>query len=165
MKSKKKESMQIKRPSLKGMKNTKYLGHFAQDKYIQKGHNLSGVFDVYRPPSAIELMAPANPFSAVEEKARRTQQMGLTSEQLANSPTQQELVRQEEQAAAEISNLQPLLSDEEQKISKMQRQPYGGGFDRGMAETRARSLRERISKARQTVSAGMARKKKFIEEL
>jgi hypothetical protein len=34
--------MKIKRPSLKGMKNCEYLGHFAQDKYIQKGHNFSG---------------------------------------------------------------------------------------------------------------------------
>ncbi len=31
----------LKKPSLKGMENTKYLGHFAQDKYIQEGHNLS----------------------------------------------------------------------------------------------------------------------------
>jgi hypothetical protein len=34
--------MKIKKPSLKGIKNTEYLGHFAQDKYIEKGHNLSG---------------------------------------------------------------------------------------------------------------------------
>lgn len=31
--------MKIKRPSLKDMKNCEYLGHFAQDKYIQQGHN------------------------------------------------------------------------------------------------------------------------------
>lgn len=34
--------MKIKKPSLKGMKNYGYLGHFAQDKYIQSGHNFSG---------------------------------------------------------------------------------------------------------------------------
>ena len=34
--------MKIKKPSLKGMKNCGYLGHFAQDKYMEKGHNLSG---------------------------------------------------------------------------------------------------------------------------
>lgn len=33
--------MKIKKPSLKGMKHTEYLGHFAQDKYMEKGHNLS----------------------------------------------------------------------------------------------------------------------------
>lgn len=32
----------MKKPSIKGMKNTKYLGHFCNDKYIQKGHNDSG---------------------------------------------------------------------------------------------------------------------------
>lgn len=38
----KETNMKIKKPSLKGMKNTGYLGHFAQDKYIQQGHNFSG---------------------------------------------------------------------------------------------------------------------------
>ena len=31
----------MKKPSLKGMQNTKYLGHFAKDKHIQAGHNTS----------------------------------------------------------------------------------------------------------------------------
>jgi len=31
--------MKIKKPSLKGVKSCEYLGHFAQDKYIQAGHN------------------------------------------------------------------------------------------------------------------------------
>jgi hypothetical protein len=34
--------MKIKKPSLTGMKNCEYLGHFAQDKFIQQGHNDSG---------------------------------------------------------------------------------------------------------------------------
>lgn len=34
--------MKIKKPSVKGMKNCGYLGHFAQDKYIEQGHNFSG---------------------------------------------------------------------------------------------------------------------------
>lgn len=38
--------MKIKKPSLKGIKNCGYLGHFAQDQYIQKGHNLSGREDI-----------------------------------------------------------------------------------------------------------------------
>lgn len=33
--------MKMKRPSVKGMSNMEYLGHFAQDKYIQEGHNTS----------------------------------------------------------------------------------------------------------------------------
>jgi hypothetical protein len=31
--------MKIKKPTLSGMKNFGYLGHFAQDRYIQAGHN------------------------------------------------------------------------------------------------------------------------------
>jgi hypothetical protein len=31
--------MKPKKPSLKGQKHYGYLGHFAQDKYIQQGHN------------------------------------------------------------------------------------------------------------------------------
>lgn len=34
--------MKIKKPSLKGVKNCGYLGHFAQDQYLEKGHNFSG---------------------------------------------------------------------------------------------------------------------------
>lgn len=64
--------MKIKRPSLKGMKNTKYLGHFAQDKYIEKGHNLSGVLPVARlsnPNAAAQMLT--NPFDLQQERARR----------------------------------------------------------------------------------------------
>jgi hypothetical protein len=67
--------MKIKRPSLKGMKNTKYLGHFAQDKYIKKGHNLSGSFPMFREPSQLEMMGPANPFDASAELKRRQAQV------------------------------------------------------------------------------------------
>lgn len=31
--------MKIKKPSLKGMKNTEYLGRFQKDEFIQQGHN------------------------------------------------------------------------------------------------------------------------------
>lgn len=31
--------MKCKMPSVKGQKHMGYLGHFAKDKYIQKGHN------------------------------------------------------------------------------------------------------------------------------
>jgi hypothetical protein len=67
--------MKIKRPSLKGMKNTKYLGHFAQDKYMKKGHNLSGSFPMFREPSQLEMMGPANPFDVSAELKRRQAQV------------------------------------------------------------------------------------------
>lgn len=32
--------MNIKKPSLKGMKNCEYLGRFCKDEFIQQGHNM-----------------------------------------------------------------------------------------------------------------------------
>lgn len=34
--------MKAKKPSLRGMRNCDYLGHFRKDKYISEGHNTSG---------------------------------------------------------------------------------------------------------------------------
>ena len=67
--------MKIKKPSLKGMKNTKYLGHFAKDEYIQQGHNFSGTMPLFREPSQIEMMGPSNPFDVRGELQRREQQV------------------------------------------------------------------------------------------
>ncbi len=67
--------MKIKKPSLKGMKNTGYLGHFAQDEYIQQGHNFSGSPALFREPSQLEMMGPANPFDATAELSRRKAQV------------------------------------------------------------------------------------------
>lgn len=64
--------MKIKRPSLKGIKNTQYLGHFAQDKYIRKGHNLSGVLPMTREVQAAQGVA-MNPFDLAAERQRRTE--------------------------------------------------------------------------------------------
>lgn len=43
--------MKPKKPSLKGQKHYGYLGHFAQDKYIQQGHNDSGSMPIREPAS------------------------------------------------------------------------------------------------------------------
>jgi hypothetical protein len=40
--SKKSGAVSVKKPSLKGEANYGYLGHFAQDKFIQQGHNDDG---------------------------------------------------------------------------------------------------------------------------
>ena len=63
--------MKIKRPSLKGIKNTKYLGHFAQDKYIQQGHNFSGSYPLFKQQSEIEKAGASNPFDVQAERASR----------------------------------------------------------------------------------------------
>jgi hypothetical protein len=63
--------MKIKKPSLKGMKNTKYLGHFAQDKYIQQGHNFSGSYPLFRQQSELEKAQASNVWSREGELANR----------------------------------------------------------------------------------------------
>lgn len=163
MKSKKKESMQIKRPSLKGMKNTKYLGHFAQDKYIQKGHNLSGVFDVYRPPSAIELMAPANPFSAVEERKRRLSQVGQTEQFLATLGAPEEMLAQEQQLNQQAAEAEAKAAQYETPVQDA----YGRMGVDIVSATKAR--RERVSAGTKRFAANLmgkyGRAKKFVSEL
>ncbi len=44
----------VKKPSLKGMANTGYLGHFAQDKFIQQGHNDDGEIEYLKKSSKIQ---------------------------------------------------------------------------------------------------------------
>ena len=77
--------MKIKKPSLKGMKNTEYLGHFAQDEYIQQGHNFSGQVPLFREPSQLEMAGPANPFDATNELARRQAEVDAGAVALRNT--------------------------------------------------------------------------------
>lgn len=65
----------MKRPSLKGMKHFEYLGHFAQDKYIQMGHNESEDRDDDDPNKSIREEADEEVKSlqaAYRENARRS---------------------------------------------------------------------------------------------
>jgi hypothetical protein len=71
--------MKIKKPSLKGIANTAYLGHFASDQHIQKGHNYSGKAYMSDPMSGVkssELAAMNDSSSSsddeFEEVVRRT---------------------------------------------------------------------------------------------
>lgn len=149
--------MKIKRPSLKGIKNTKYLGHFAQDKYIHKGHNLSGVFNVSRQPSAIEMMAPSNPFDITTERNRRIQQIGETQESYSQMPTSQQLLEQEQQALDQANRIagQALLYE----------QKAGQGFTDAAVYARGSRTRESAARQRAAAAAGRATKKKFVEEV
>jgi hypothetical protein len=157
MKSKKKQpSMQIKRPSLKGMKNTKYLGHFAQDGYIQKGHNLSGIFDIYRQPSAIEMMAPSNPFDASQERQRRMAQTGIKEEELAGIDPEAQL------AAQELERSNRFLSEQERLLEQT-----GQSTGRTSQEYHVEQARKRRATAQERVGRASKRSvsKKFIEEV
>ena len=157
MKAKKKQpSMQIKRPSLKGMKNTKYLGHFAQDGYIQKGHNLSGIFDIYRQPSAIEMMAPSNPFDASQERQRRMAQTGIKEEELAGIDPEAQL------AAQELERSNRFLSEQERLLEQT-----GQSTGRTSQEYHVEQARKRSATAQERVGRASKRSvsKKFIEEV
>lgn len=72
-KQSKSKQMKIKQPSLKGMKNTSYLGHFAQDEFIKQGHNFSGRVEMskFTGTPDIERFAVSNPFEAGKEFQRR----------------------------------------------------------------------------------------------
>lgn len=73
--------MKIKKPSLKGMKHTSYLGHFAQDKYICEGHNTSGKLPKLGGKWAVsdnpekrlnQYLSKENEFKGLKEKFRPT---------------------------------------------------------------------------------------------
>lgn len=161
MKSKKKDSMQIKRPSLKGMKNTKYLGHFAQDKYMEKGHNLSGQFPMFREPSQLEMMAAANPFDASAERQRRMQQIGVTEQQMAQMPGAEE----EAAAVARLGQVQQARdvrkADWEEGVNENAKQ--GDPTRRAIYE----QSQDLVNKAESKVQniRGRRRQRKFVEEL
>ena len=173
----KSKQMKIKQPSLKGMKNTKYLGHFAQDKYIQKGHNLSGVF----PTADIEKFAVSNPFEAKGEMQRR---QGIVEQEYKKLNQQAEEAVSSSQARAEniynqfvketpnwqgrnfaqdwtLSNYIEYQSPSEGQTPQQQR----------IKEWNSQIRQERLSglqesqKIAQEMSSLRGRRKKFLEEL
>lgn len=145
------KKMEIKRPSLKGQRNMGYLGHFSQDKYIQKGHNLSGQFPMFREPSQLEMMGPANPFDAMAERKRREAEVNIGAQAVeASTPD----------TSAEMAAIQREL----EKYNKQGRQPGLGNdlqienLQRQMGSATERSRSATVNRYRQS-------RKKFIEEL
>lgn len=65
-----------KKPSVKGMAHMGYLGHFAQDKFIQKGHNetSSRVGDFFSRHGRVGKAATGEEETA-DEKFRRNQRV------------------------------------------------------------------------------------------
>ena len=81
----------IKRPSLKGMKNTGYLGRFSKDKFLQQGHNQ------FRPDFAFLgsqqeleqiLQNSASDLSTGQRQALEERQRQIIREQVTESPLQ-----------------------------------------------------------------------------
>lgn len=63
--------MKTKKPTMKGEPNCGYLGHFAQDKYLEKGHNSNGVVHLgpskYVKEEYVETAGEAFPGDAMKE--------------------------------------------------------------------------------------------------
>ena len=97
--------MKIKRPSLKGMKNCGYLGHFAQDKYIQKGHNFSGRPDLKkskrRSPDEIIITEEGEVYSDSDDPKKQWNELNEFYEKERRSagwpPQESESIREEEE--------------------------------------------------------------------
>lgn len=147
------KKMEIKRPSLKGQKNIGYLGHFSQEKYLQKGHNLSGQFPMFREPSQLEMMGPANPFDATAERKRREAEVNVGAQAV--------------EAATPDTSAE--MADYQKNIDKTKaREMYGrlSFEDRNALESYQRGLASATERSRQaTVGRYRASRKKFIEEL
>lgn len=149
------KKMEIKRPSLKGQKNMGYLGHFAQDKYVQKGHNLSGQFPMFREPSQLEMMGPANPFDATAEMKRRQAEVDVGAQAVeAATPD----------TSAEMADLKSQIEKFEKQNqgrkggTGLEQELYYQGLQRQMASATERSRGATVGRYR-------ASRKKFIEEL
>lgn len=137
--------MKIKQPSLKGMKNTSYLGHFAQDKYIQKGHNLSGVF----PTADVEKFAVSNPFEANVEMQRRQKQVS------------DELSRMEAERKSKFAEISSMLPSNYERFGDSEQ-----ALDARLRAARIGNVRSAEDlRARQEMESYRGRRKKFLEEL
>jgi len=145
------KKMEIKRPSLKGQKNMGYLGHFAQDNYIQKGHNLSGQFPMFREPSQLEMMGPANPFDAMAERNRRQQEVNVGAQAVAAATPD---------TSKEMAMLQKEINrlDEDNSRPEFVKQAFRQQYEDALASATKRSRSATAERYRQS-------RKKFIEEL
>lgn len=144
------KKMEIKRPSLKGQKNMGYLGHFAQDNYIHKGHNLSGQFPMFREPSQLEMMGPANPFDATAERKRREAEVNVGAQAVeASTPdTSDEMYHWQKK----IEGIEKEGGTRADKNYKKQT------YEQNLASATGRSRAATVDRYRQS-------RKKFIEEL
>lgn len=150
-KQSKSKQMKIKQPSLKGMKNTSYLGHFAQDEFIKQGHNFSGRVQMskFTGTPDIERFAVSNPFEAQAEFARRQEQ--VKQEMAAIQDPAMEQLRQLGEA---MPSLYQQFGDTTQAIQAQQR---AGQVYRAQSDVR-QQLNQQMESLR-------GRRKKFLEEL
>lgn len=151
--------MKIKKPSLKGMKHTKYLGHFAQDKYIRDGHNFSGSMPLFREPSQIEMMGPSNPFDVRGELQRREQQVNTEVAALRKMTPDN---------TAEMAAIQSEIDKTNAAIARGER--WGGGIGPRLMTDILATEQKQLEAAKSRSRAGReasyrANRKKFLTEV
>jgi hypothetical protein len=115
----------MKRLGVKGMKNMEYLGHFAQDKYMHKGHNLSGQYPMKRNPAAFDASVGTGSYQEPAEDSYTGSQSegGPNITAAASGPTQKIRVRAPGYEASGESDAQYVdverpLTGEEQTIKR-----------------------------------------------
>lgn len=150
-KQSKSKQMKIKQPSLKGMKNTSYLGHFAQDEFIKQGHNFSGRVEMskFTGTPDIERFAVSNPFEAQAEFARRQEQV---KQEIAaiEDPARESLRRIKEQMPTRYAQFG---DSDEAKAAQLASSLLSGAYN------------TQYSMMNQQLESLRGRRKKFLEEL
>jgi hypothetical protein len=158
-KQSKSKQMKIKQPSLKGMKNTSYLGHFAQDQFIKQGHNFSGRFDINRLSASPS--GASNPFEATSELNRRKNE--LASEM---NPLQRQLDALELQRRSDLETGRQQIADIQnfEYVNRVARPGSIAEVEKRMVEG-DRNLASQQQPIRQQMESYRGRRKKFIEEI
>lgn len=97
--------MKIKKPSLKGMKNCEYLGHFGKEKYLSQGHNFSGKMELSKGEMG---MSKDQPDYVVE--ITKPMEIGISPEKRAQIDAQ---LRRKEKNKRAIDRIKALAAGDE----------------------------------------------------
>lgn len=103
--------MKIKKPSMKGMKNCGYLGHFAKEKYLCQGHNFSGKMDLTKGDMG---MSKDQPDYVVE--ITKPMEVGISAEKRAQIDAQ---IRRDIKNKMAIEKMKESLADQEDRDRRL----------------------------------------------
>lgn len=153
----KSKQMKIKQPSLKGMKNTSYLGHFAKDEFIKQGHNFSGSYNLaagtpsgsFTNVTMSDISGTSNAFEAGQELQKRKK---IVEDELASM--EQERLKKFGEFSSQMPSNYETFGDSPQASDARFRQAQLSTL-RSMEDARARGQ----------IDAYRVRSKKFLEEL
>lgn len=103
--------MKIKKPSLKGMKNCGYLGHFGKEKYLSQGHNFSGKMEISKGEMG---MSKDQPDYVVE--ISKPMEVGISSEKRAQIDAQ---LRRDIKNMKAVDKIKSDLADQEDRDRRL----------------------------------------------